>query len=252
MLTSHARITVMLTTVVLLFAGPATADFIPLTGDPIALDIIQGQEPFTVGDKCFTDFEVFGSASGGAVVLSASDLYIQGGQDTGTGDYGLRFITSMNAGQNQTVNTNLSFRVSVGCVVIQDPTFGGDEVLLPNPWLIKDVSMLLTGASANGSGIVNASEAVFDGPVPGGSLLAGLSVSKQFGDGGVNIYDRAEFAPVTSIWVRKDISLTGGADEGGAAHLSEFFQFYSQVPEPVSLLTLTMGGVALMLKRRRA
>ena len=239
MLTSHARITVMLTTVVLLFAGPATADFIPLTGDPIALDIIQGQEPFTVGDKCFTDFEVFGSASGGAVVLSASDLYIQGGQDTGTGDYGLRFITSMNAGQNQTVNINLSFMVSI-CGVDSPPYF------------IKDVSMLLPGASANGSGIVNASESVFDGPVPGGSLLAGLSVSKQFGDGGVNIFDHAEFTPVTSIWVRKDISLTGGADEGGAAHLSEFFQFYSQVPEPVSLLTLTMGGVALMLKRRRA
>ncbi len=157
MLSSHARIIVALTAVVLLFAGPASADFIPLTGDPVALDVIQGQEPFTVGDKCFSDFEVFGSASGGALALSASDLYIQGLQDTVTGDYGLRFITSMNAAQNQTVNINLSFVVSI-C-----------EAYSP-PYLIKDVSMLFPGASANGSGIVNASESVFDGPIPGGSL----------------------------------------------------------------------------------
>ncbi len=240
MLTTHARITMILTAAVLLCAAPATADFTILTGDPVALDVVQGGGAFVVGDKCFTDFDFFGSASGGAIAISASDIYIQGGQDTVTGDYGLRFITSMNAGQNQTVNTNLSFIVSV-CDVDSPPH------------LIKDVSMLLTGASANGSGIVNASESVFGGPVPSIDLLAGLSVSKQFGDGGVNIFDHAEFSPVSSIWVRKDISLTGGTAEDGAAHLSEFYQFYSQtVPEPVSLLTLSMGGAAMLMRRRKA
>ena len=214
----------------------ASGAWLPLT-PTVSVSSLNGQD-LIVGDKEFSDFELFElSTDGGAIVPSPDTLFVQGGQDDGTGDYGLKFSMSWNAGMGQTVNANLSFKVAVL------PQF--------SQYFIKDVSMILINASATGSGVVNASEIVLAEAIsPTPTVLASLSCSKQDLDGGVNIADYAEFTPVSEIYVYKDISITGGGFQTGAAHLSGFYQYFSQIPEPASICLITLVA-PLLLRRRR-
>jgi len=222
-----------------LLCGSASGAWVPLTGDRVALnDLVDNM--LIVGDKVFADFDLFGIGGGGAIAPNGDDVFIQGGYDDVSGDYGLKFDLSWNAGAGQTVNANLSFVVAI----IKDPAYEN--------YLIKDVSMILVGASATGSGVVNASEKVWDhaiGAVPP-APLASLDCSSQENDGGLYITDHAEFAGVRAIWVYKDISITGGVE--GTAHLSSFYQYFRQeVPEPMTMSLLGFGGL-LLLKRKKA
>ena len=211
------------------------ASWVPLSGDPFPLSSLPGNS-LVVGDKEFSEFDFFGFAFGGAVTPTAETILIQGGQDDVTGDYGLRFVVlGFAAASNQIANGVLNFKVSV--------LDGYDE------YYIKDVGMFLSGVSANGSGVVNVGETVVEEPfkVP---VLASLSCSKQAEDGGINLYDHAEFAPAKEIWIfSKDISVSGGTN--GTAHLSEFYQFYSQIPEPATIVLLCMGGLIARVRRRQ-
>jgi hypothetical protein len=213
-----------------------------LTGDPVSLASLIGQE-LIVGDKVFAGFDLFGITSeGGALGPDPSLVFIQGVRDIISGDYGLRMLMAWNAGSGQFINANISFTVAI----LEDPEWA--------EWYLKDVKMVLTGASATGNGVVNASETVWDGPVGAGELLAALSCSSQEGDGGAYLaaaYDWVEAGkdPAKKIWVRKDISITGGVE--GAAHLSEVFQFYSQIPEPATLTLLAGGACLVGLSRRK-
>lgn len=193
-----------------------------------------------VGDKIFSEFKIAALADGGAIRPKASTIMVIGCQDESTGDYGLRFVMSWIAGKDQVVNGNVSFKVAV------DPNTG-------NGHMIKDVSMMLTGASATNGGLVAASETVYDRPIGLDAVeLARLSTSVQ-GNKALDSLawkDHAEFTPVSAIWVKKDISVSGGSLTDGSGHLSEFYQFFSQVPEPASMSLLALGTLA-MLRRRK-
>jgi hypothetical protein len=217
--------------------GIASADWLPLTPMTPVSDL-NGQ-PLIVGDKEFSDFELFElSTDGGAILPNANSLFVQGGRDDVTGDYGLKFSMSWNAGTGQTVNANLSFKVAI---LPQYPE-----------WFIEDVSLVLINASATGSGVVNASEIVLAEAIsPTPTVLASLSCSKQDSDGGANIADYAVFAPVKEIYVYKDISITGGSYENGAAHLSGFYQYFSQIPEPASICLIALVAPLLLRRWRR-
>ena len=213
------------------------AEWEPLTGDPVSLESLI-DECLIVGDKVFCKFDLFGKGYGGAIAPNPSSVFVQGGWDDVSGDYGLRFLPSWNAGTNQTLNANLNFTVAI----LDDPAW--------EDWYIEDVRLILSGASATGTGLVSASETVWDGPIPTGQVLASLSVSKQEFDGGAQLTDWAEFDPVKIIWVRKDISIVGGTGQDGSAHLSEMFQFFSQAPEPTSVALLALGAVGILRARR--
>jgi hypothetical protein len=183
------------------------------------------------GDKELSEFDIFGIGTEGAIAPDANSVFVQGGWDDTTGDYGLKFNLSWSAISNQTVNATLSFKVSI--------LPGYDEY-------IKDVWLDITGVSANGTGGVHLGEIVRD---TGGNVIASLSCSKQDDDGGAYLVDSAEFAPLKEIWIySKDISITGGTS--GAAHISEFYQYYSQIPEPATITLLGLAG-AIVLRRRR-
>ena len=218
-----------------LLAPLASAAWIPLTGDPVSLESLSGT--ITVGDKIFSEIDLIGISEGGALPPNEASVLIQGGQDSGTGDYGLRFVLSWNAFSGQTIDANLSFKVAI------DPAY--------EEFYIKDVTMILINAAATGSGGVIANETVLDTPVGPGQNppLASLSVSKQANDGGVNLLDAAEFTPVKAIWVYKDIAVTGGLD--GAAGLSGFYQYFSQIPEPATIGLLGLGSLVLFTRRKR-
>jgi hypothetical protein len=200
---------------------------------------------FVVGDKIFTNFDVFGFGSANVIVPDLSTVFIQGGQDSITHDWGLHFYIGLIAGQNQFVDANITFQVNVAPEAQRQG------------FRIHDVGLNLSGPSATASGILSVSETVYDGPsVQNDNLLASLSASFQASGG--QLSDHQVFSPQTAIWVRKDLLVSGGTAPGGAAHLSEFFQYYSQVnifaPEPTTWAMMLSGGGALALvvaKRRR-
>jgi hypothetical protein len=213
-------------------ATVASAEWKPLTGEPNSLSSLQGG-PFIFGDKEFSEIELFGIGTGGAIIPDANSTFVQGGQDDATGNYGLRFLLSWNTFSGQTVNANLNFKISV--------LPGHDEY-------IKDVVLDITGASATGTGGINAGEIVRDAPYPAGKVIASLSCSEQYGDGGAYLVDYANFTPLKAIWIRsKDVSITGGTN--GSAHLSEFYQYYSQVPEPATICLLGLGALSLIRRK---
>ncbi len=217
-----------------MLAASASAAWVSLTGSPVPISSLPDRT-LTFGDKKLSEINVYGLASGGAIAPDATSILVQGGQDSVTGNYGLWFLLSWNAFSGQSINASLNFKISI--------LPGYDD------YFIKDVSMDITGSSANGTGGVNVGETVWDAPFPGGNIIASLSCSKQANDGGAFLIDSAEFTPVKEIWIfSKDISITGGTD--GAAHLSGLFQFYSQIPEPATLALLGLGGVFTLFRRK--
>ena len=218
-------------------SGVAFGTFIPMTGDPVPLESLLPGE-FAFGDKVFSEFDLTANAGGGAITPSASTVLVQGGMDDQTGDYALRWLMAWNAGSGQSVEATISFQVAI--------------IDISNLW-IEDAALVLTGASATGGGAVQITETVSNVPVGLGPtiVLALLDCSKVDSDGGANLADHAVFGPIKKIGVVKNITLTGGIGAVGAAHLSEFYQFYSQVPEPASLAVLLAGGLAALLRRRR-
>ena len=217
-----------------LLATAASAGWVPLTGEPVSLSSLLGGS-LVFGDKELSEIDVFGIGTGGAIAPDACSVFVQGGQDDVTGDYGLRFLLSWNAFSGQTVNANLNFKISV----------------LPDydDYFIKDVVLDITGSSATGTGGVNLGERVQNAE---GDIIASLSCSKQYNDGGAYLTDYADFDPLKAIWIRsKDISITGGTGTGGAGHLSEFYQYYSQIPEPATMVLLGFGGLALLRRKCR-
>jgi hypothetical protein len=216
-------------------ATTVSAQWVPLTGEPVSLSSLQG-EPFIFGDKELSEIDLFGIGIGGAIAPNADSVYVQGGRDDTTGNYGLRFLLSWNAFANQTVNATLSFKISV------QPSY--------EDYFIEDTWLYLTGVSATGTGGVNVGETVWDAPFPDGNVIASLSCSKYYGDSGNFISDHDVFDPVKAVWIHsKDISITGGTD--GSAHLSELYQFYSQIPEPATIVLLGTASIVFFTRKKQ-
>ncbi len=220
----------------IMLATSALAAWVPLTGNPVPISSLPDRT-LIFGDKMLSEIDVFGFGVGGAIAPTADSLYVQGGQDSITGNYGLWFLLSWDAGSGQIINATLNFKISI----------------LPgyDNYFIKDVVMDITGSSATGTGGVYVGETVWDAPFPGGNIIASLSCSKQANDGGADLVDYAEFTPVKEIWIfSKDISITGGTN--GSAHLSGLFQFYSQIPEPATLVLLGTAGIWIFTRKKRS
>lgn len=215
----------------------ASAAWAPVT-NPVPLTSLPGGT-LVVGDKEFSDFDltVF-ILDGGAFMTDPNLMKVQGVQDVGTGDYGLRFNGfTWFAGPNQVISVNLGFKISI--------VDGYDD------YFIKDIWMYLTGAGATGTGALTAGETAWD-DFPDGNIVASLSCSKLANDGGVNLSDYADFDPLKEIRIQtKYINLIGGTN--GTASFTEFFQFYSQiqVPEPATIILLGTASIVVFARKKQ-
>lgn len=211
-----------------------------------------------VGDKLIRFIEVTTSKTQGTVAPGADAIQVKGVRFAGMGpdgyELGLKFNGGWSAGGQEISDTTLTFSVEV-----VDPE-------LTEGWLIKDnklslaafgVSDPLPGTSTEQGGIVSVSENVYAKDtelyLPNGP--DNPSIADKFAyyrtDDDKDLYDEAEFDPVAKIWIKKDIVANGGDLQTGSAHLSEFYQLFSQVPEPTTMVLLGLGGLALIRRRRR-
>lgn len=219
--------------IIILTASSAQAAWVPLT-DLVPVSSVPAGG-LVVGDKLFSEFEVTGIAEGGALTPNADSVLVQGGIEDVTGQYGLRFRLNWDVGSEQSINAGINFVVSI---------LDGYD-----PWFIEGAYMVLSVAGATGTGVVAATETIWDGAMPFGNWLATLSTSWQVGDTGLDLKDNASFAQIKQIWVRKGITITGG--DNGTAKLNEIFQMYSQIPEPATMILLGLGSLALLRIRKR-
>ncbi|MCK4625528.1 MAG: PEP-CTERM sorting domain-containing protein [Phycisphaerae bacterium] len=219
--------------------------------NPVAYTIeeVNAAGGIQVGDKLFSDWRVTDTESVNAIAPNASEIVVTGIQIGG--DYGLRFNSGWSAPAGQLADSTIKFKVSIV------------EPWLSERWLIKDNALWITafGVSNNtDAGAVSVSENVyaFDPDVHGWSQpIANKFVYYKDDDDNI-LYDEKDFVddmgvPValTEIWVIKDVIAYGGVGTVGTAHISEFFQTFSQVPEPATMALLGLGGIGVLLRRRR-
>jgi hypothetical protein len=189
-----------------------------------------------VGDKLFTSFTVDCAGTVGVVPQGLAEIYVHGVEVNG--DYGLIFTGSWSAFSGRTADSTITFKVTAS-----------------EGYLIKDNGLKLLGYGAENGGSIIITENVYPGdPKTSPSIADKLVYYRTLSDGTtfVKQEDHADFTPLREIWIKKDVSVTGGINAGGGvAHLSQFQQTFSQIPEPATLALLALGGLALLRRRRR-
>lgn len=190
-----------------------------------------------IGNDVFSNFTYTSSAFGGALAVPAAGVTVDTLGPAGSGasllsdSIGLQFNAGWNALAGQTTDSDIGFTVTVlgGAITIED--FG-----------LAQVSGVLPDGSA--SVVENGC-----GPAP---CTPGELAVMTFDAGGSNTQRVSDtmFAPLGSVTVSKDISVTGGTD--GSAHLSLVQDTFSQVdaPEPSSAALLSLPLLVFGAYRR--
>jgi len=188
-----------------------------------------------VGDKLFADFFTDIAKSQGALAPGMDEIVVRGVDVNG--DFGLIFTGLWQALGGQLADTTITFKVTA-----------------PDGFLIKDNGLKLLAFGADNGGSVGITENVYSGPPSTSPVIANKVVSYTR-NGGVEfgtLEDHKEFTPLQEIWVIKDVGASGGVNQDGFAHISQFQQTFSQIPEPATMALLAIGGLVLLRRRRRA
>lgn len=224
-----------------LFGSFASAAFIELTPTHSIQWIIDNGGSLRAGDKVFGDWNVVTTGSVGANAPDATEISVTGGYWDGgayDGEIGLRFNGGWSAGVNQIADSTIAFSVTV-----DDPMF------------IIDNTLYMSAFGAANGGMVSISENVYaEAPGPGVDSIADKYVfydtstvpatKKQT--------DHQEFGGAyKKIWITKDVVANGQVSAGGSAHLSEFYQSFSQMPEPGTICLMAFGIAGVAMRRRK-
>lgn len=218
---------------------------------PLSLAEVNQAGGIQVGDKVFSHFELNNATSLGAIAPDEHAVEVVG--VFVDGNYGLCFQGGWFAGAGQIVDTTIKFKVEVA------------EDAAARQWVIVDNELWISafGVSENSQGgLVSISENVYaqEPGAPNVDPSENPPIANKlvyyFSDQDNDLFDDATFSGRTEIWVVKDIVLSGGGGQTGLAHLSEFYQTFSQIqiPEPATfaLLSLGVGVIAARRRRRKA
>jgi len=152
--------------------------------------------------------------------------------------------------------TMTSMPLAVEALGSQDLTMSFVVATLPaSGMLIDDVSVSMVGGVVGPRPTLASAtieESVYTAnPTLGGTLLGSMSIGAT-GTSSI-LSGSISFAPVSSIFVIKNISVNGDGTNGGAANISQVTQQFSQVPVPIpgSLLFFAPGLLGLLGLRKR-
>jgi hypothetical protein len=219
-------------------SGPLIADL----ENPVAYTIEEVNEAggIIVDDKLFADFTVVSTDSVGASSPGPEAIEVTG--VVIAGEVGLKFNGGWSALKDMIADSTITFRVSV-----QEPERS-------DGWVVFDNTLWMTAFGADGGGFISISENVYTVDPREAQAPEPVANKLVFFQDDVNkkLSDHVEFPPgYADVWVVKNVIVNGGEAVGDAAHLSEFYNTFSQVPEPATLGLLAVGGAAALLSRRR-
>jgi len=229
--------------------GPA-ADAAPIIanlGNPTAYTIKEVNDAggIIVFDKLFTDFTVVSTNSVGAAAPDENAIKVTGvyiNNAVVKGEWGLKFNGGWSAGKNMVADSTITFQVSI------------IEPYRTQGWVIVDNSLWMDAYGWAGNGFVSISENVFSADPRLGPAPQLVSPPKLVYSSAVfeDLVDQRDLTVhVQDLWVNKDVIANGSVAVGDFAHLSQFYQTFSQVPEPASMILLGLGGLATFVARRR-
>jgi hypothetical protein len=183
----------------------------------------------TNGDKVFSNFSNISQVGDLSVPLSS--IYVEP-IDVG-GDLGIRFESALWSLSGADQNYDLSFNFQVS-------TTSGQA-------LIEDDTLAMTGG-INADGATDIAEGVTD---TNANTLASNYV--YLNSDGQQLTDNESLtnSPYAVINISKDFAMTTGADPSSQVFMSHFDQTFSQVPEPSIALLFGLGGLGMLVFRRR-
>ena len=210
-------------------------------------DLINGQS-IIAGDKLFDQWSILYEDSSDFRTINTDNIIVTALNDGGLNPGpGLKFDI-----------LNDEFLVEGDNIYAYlDYMFGFRATVLAPELLIKDNSLYLTDAaliSPTTLASVFIEESIYTDSTE--TMLLGLKdveYSSVFGTVTNKAFDSADFSPLSSVYVTKNILLEA-IDFGEAANLLGFEQRFSQVqiPEPGLLGLLTAGILLLGLNKKRA
>ncbi len=212
-----------------------------LIGDSYYLSDINTGGGILIGDKLFDSFFVTFTNSVGANAPGLSEIkltpiqILKSGAPFG-GDYG--FI--------------VNGAWSAPGLTRADSTIWFHSKIVDEGYYFKDSELWLSASGVSNdtvSGQASVSENIYPSP-PSGLPESIADMYVYFKDDTHKLFhDAAAFDPITEIWVVKDVMVYGGINDLGSAHISEFWETFSQggnpVPEPGTLALLAFGAIGL-------